>query len=204
MEQQAAFANMSSFLPSPADLLMAVPRLLSRAGALGEHIDSVFGKIRTGGSIIAEPTVANLTNATTATTSGRFVQESIAAAANAGLPFQENMNFFQALKNVGSFFSYMTSKWAIATFSIVPTPTDRLSVARKLIRPFTRPSFSTVHTSTPQAEYPSRLTDSICASRSTFFRCSCSRTAYKMCSRPSAARRIRVGQTCNMGLPGDN
>ncbi|OAG09877.1 uncharacterized protein CC84DRAFT_1160925 [Paraphaeosphaeria sporulosa] len=117
MEQQAAFANVSSFLPSPADLLMAVPRLLSRAGALGEHIDSVFGKIRTGGSIIAEPT-ANLTNATAATTSGTFVQESIAAATNAGLAFQEDMNFFQALKNVGSFFSYITSKWAIATFSI--------------------------------------------------------------------------------------
>ncbi|KAF9739376.1 hypothetical protein PMIN06_000923 [Paraphaeosphaeria minitans] len=116
MEQQAAFANVTSFLPSPADLLMAVPRLLSRAGALGEHIDSVFGKIRTGGSIIAEPT-ANLTNATAATT-GRFVQESIAAATNAGLAFQDDMNFFQALKNVGSFFSYITSKWAIATLSI--------------------------------------------------------------------------------------
>jgi hypothetical protein len=122
MEQQAAFANVSSFLPSPADLLMAVPRLLSRAGALGEHIDSVFGKIRSGGTIIAEPTVANLSNATTATTAGRFVQESVAAAANAGLAFQDDMTLFQALKNVGSFFSYITSKWAIATFSIVKTP----------------------------------------------------------------------------------
>jgi hypothetical protein len=120
MEQQAAFANVSSFLPSPADLLMAVPRLLSRAGALGEHIDSVFGKIRSGGTIIAEPTVANLSNATTATTAGRFVQESVAA--HAGLAFQDDMNLFQALKNVGSFFSYITSKWAIATFSIVKTP----------------------------------------------------------------------------------
>ncbi|KAJ4351557.1 uncharacterized protein N0V89_006900 [Didymosphaeria variabile] len=97
---------------------MAVPRLLSKAGALGEHIDSVFGKIRSGGSIIAEPTFANLTNATAATTSGKFVQESVAAAANAGLALQDDMNIFQALKNVGSFFSYITSKWAIATFSI--------------------------------------------------------------------------------------
>lgn len=130
--EQAAFANVTSFLPSPADLLMAVPRLLSRAGALGEHIDGVWGKIRTGGSIIAEPT-ANLTNATTATTSSRFVQESIAAAANAGSALQEDMNFFQALKNVGSFFSYITSKWAIATFSIVSCPRGRMSMSRKQV-----------------------------------------------------------------------
>lgn len=120
-QQQAAFTNRSSLLPSPADLLLAVPRLLSKATALGEHIDSVFGKIRSGGSIIAEPTVANVTNATTATTSGKFVQQSVAAAANAGLTFQDDMTLFQALKNFGSFFSYLTSKWAIATFSIVNT-----------------------------------------------------------------------------------
>jgi hypothetical protein len=126
MEQHATFANVSSFLPSPADLLMAVPRLLARAGALGEHIDSVFGKIRSGGTIIAEPTVANLTNATTATAAGRFVQESVAAAAaHAGL--------FQALKNVGSFFSYITSKWAIATFSIVKTPATAQALPGKHI-----------------------------------------------------------------------
>jgi S-adenosylmethionine:tRNA-ribosyltransferase-isomerase (queuine synthetase) len=134
MEQHATFANVSSFLPSPADLLMAVPRLLARAGALGEHIDSVFGKIRSGGTIIAEPTVANLTNATTATAAGRFVQESVAAAAaHAGLAFQDDMNLFQALKNVGSFFSYITSKWAIATFSIVKTPATAQALPGKHI-----------------------------------------------------------------------
>ncbi|KAJ4301565.1 hypothetical protein N0V90_003658 [Kalmusia sp. IMI 367209] len=117
-QQQGPLTNVSSFLPSPADLLMAVPRLLSKAGALGEHIDNVFGKIRAGGSVIAEPTMANLTNATAATTAGKFVQESVAAAANAGLAFQDDMSLFQALKNIGSFFSYITSKWAIATFSI--------------------------------------------------------------------------------------
>lgn len=111
-------ANVTSFLPSPADLLMAVPRLLSRAGAFGEHIDSVFGKMRSGGSLIAEPTMANLTNATAATTSAKFVQESFAAATNAGLPYRD-MNMFQTFKDFGSFFNYMTSKWAIATVSIV-------------------------------------------------------------------------------------
>lgn len=127
MEQPpSSLTNASSFLPSPADLLLAVPRLLSKAGSLGEHIDSVFGKIRSGGSIIAEPTVANVTNATVATTSGKFVQESIAAAASATAGNPEDMGVFQALKNVGSFFSYITSKWAIATFTFVFTPFSKV------------------------------------------------------------------------------
>ncbi|ORY16723.1 ubiquitin-protein ligase-like protein [Clohesyomyces aquaticus] len=111
MEQHiSALANATSFLPSSSDLLMAVPRLL-------EHIDGIFGKIRSGGSIIAEPT-ANLTNATI-TTSGTFVQESVAAAATAALSSQNDDSFspFQSLKNIGSFFGYMTSKWAIGTFT---------------------------------------------------------------------------------------
>jgi hypothetical protein len=109
--------NVSSYLPSPADLLLAVPRLLFKAGALGEHIDSVFGKLRSGGSIIATPT--NLTNATVATTAASFVQESVTAAAGAILSEKDDMGLFQTLKNVGSFFGYITSKWAIATFAIV-------------------------------------------------------------------------------------
>ncbi|KAF1966025.1 ubiquitin-protein ligase-like protein [Bimuria novae-zelandiae CBS 107.79] len=117
-QQQSALTNVSSLLLSPADLLMVVPRLLSKAGALGEHIDSVYSKFRFGGSVIAEPTIANLTNATTATASRKFIQESIAATPSPQLALQEDMNLFQALKNVGSFFSYITSKWAIATFSI--------------------------------------------------------------------------------------
>jgi hypothetical protein len=121
MEQQppSAFANVTAFLPSSADLLLAVPRLLSRAGAFADHIDSIFGKIRSGGSMIAEPTASNITNATVATT-GRFIQESVAAAAKA-VPASgvDDLTVFQALKNVGSFFSYITSKWAIATFTTV-------------------------------------------------------------------------------------
>jgi hypothetical protein len=119
MEQPSALTNASSFLPSPADILMAVPRLLSRVSAWGEHLDSLLDKVRAPGSVIAQPTLANATNATFATTSGaaKFVQESMTAAAAAGL--HEDMSLFQALKNVGTFFSYITSKWAIATFTIV-------------------------------------------------------------------------------------
>jgi hypothetical protein len=115
MDQTAgAFSNMTSFLPSPADLLMVFPRLFGKASSLGEMM-------RSGGSVIAEPTMANLTNGTTATISGKFVQESVAAAAAAAVSSgsQDEISMFQAFKNVASFFSYITSKWAIATFAMV-------------------------------------------------------------------------------------
>ncbi|KAF2736183.1 ubiquitin-protein ligase-like protein [Polyplosphaeria fusca] len=119
MEQpHSPLANVTAYLPSPADLLMVVPRLISRAGAYAEHIDSVFGRIRSGGSVIAEPTMINTTNATVAATSGTFVQESVAAAANTVSGNIEEMSIFQALKNFTSFFSYITSKWAITIFTM--------------------------------------------------------------------------------------
>ncbi|XPS76620.1 hypothetical protein M3J09_008668 [Ascochyta lentis] len=118
MEQTAgAFTNMTSFLPSPADLLMVFPRLFDKASSLGEMM-------RSGGSVIAEPTMANATNGTAATISTKFVQESVAAAAAAAAATastsgsQDDISMFQAFTNVASFFSYMTSKWAIATFAI--------------------------------------------------------------------------------------
>lgn len=114
MEQTiGARNNMTSFLPSPADLLMAIPRLFGKASSLGDMM-------RSDGSIIAEPTLANLTNGTTATTAGKFAQESVAAAAAAlASGSTDEISMFQAFKNVANFFSYMTSKWAIATFAIV-------------------------------------------------------------------------------------
>ncbi|KAF2032667.1 hypothetical protein EK21DRAFT_109740 [Setomelanomma holmii] len=110
MAAPAALTN-SSYLPSPADLLMVFPRLLSKASSLGDLVWS-------GGSVIAEPTKANLTNTTVATTAGQFLQESVAAAASGLAAPQDEISLFQALKNVASFFSYVTSKWAIATFAI--------------------------------------------------------------------------------------
>lgn len=111
MEAPAALTNASSYLPSPADLLMVFPRLFSKASSLGDFI-------RSGGSVIAEPTSANLTNSTVATTVGRFVQESVAATAPVATA-QDEIGMFQVLRNAASFFSYMTSKWAIATFAFV-------------------------------------------------------------------------------------
>ena len=103
---------MTSFLPSPADLLMVFPRLFGKASSLGDMM-------RSGGSVIAEPTTANVTNSTTATAVGKSAQESVAAAAAAASGSTDEISMFQAFKNVASFFSYITSKWAIATFALV-------------------------------------------------------------------------------------
>ncbi|KAL6710231.1 hypothetical protein ACN47E_009177 [Coniothyrium glycines] len=114
MDSLGGRTNATSFFPSPSDLLMVVPRLYAKVSSLGDLLGS-------GGSVIAAPTLVNSTNSTIATTAGRFVQESVAAAANAAAAspeLREEVGMFQALKNVASFFSYITSKWAIATFAI--------------------------------------------------------------------------------------
>ncbi|KAF2855862.1 ubiquitin-protein ligase-like protein [Plenodomus tracheiphilus IPT5] len=111
MEASGALANVTSYFPSPADLLMALPRLFSKASSLGDML-------RSGGSAIAEPTLVNATNSTITMTAGRFVQESVAAAVSTASGSGEEISMFQAVKNVASFFSYITSKWAIATFAI--------------------------------------------------------------------------------------
>ena len=113
MDASSALSNVTSFLPSPADLLMVFPRLFSKASSLGDMI-------RSGGSVIAEPTLANVSNSTITTSSAQFVQASVAAVAEAlEATSPEELTMFQALKNMASFFSYVTSKWAIATFAIV-------------------------------------------------------------------------------------
>lgn len=112
MDAPRAFSNASSYLPSPVDLLMVFPRLFSKASSLGDLVWH-------GGSVIAEPTKANMTNSTVATTAGQFVQQSAAAAASGLVASQDDIGMFQALKNVASFFSYITSKWAISTFAVV-------------------------------------------------------------------------------------
>jgi hypothetical protein len=98
---------------------MVLPRLFSKASSFGDLVWS-------GGSVIAEPTKANLTDTVVATTAGQFVQESVAAAASGLATSQDDIGIFQALKNVASFFSYITSKWAIATFAIVSSPCSSL------------------------------------------------------------------------------
>ena len=108
--------------------IKAATNLAQRAGSFAlsfpEYFDNLFGKLTSGGSIIAEPTSSNIANTTIITSSGTFAQDSLPAGATAAFSNQDsarNMSPFQTLKNIGGFFSYMTSKWAIATFTTVGT-----------------------------------------------------------------------------------
>jgi hypothetical protein len=108
MEVPAALTN-NSYLPSPPDFLMGI---LAKASSLSDLLWS-------GQSTIAQPTKADVLNSSVVTTAGQFVQQSVAAAASGIAAAPDEISMFQALKNVASFFSYITSKWAIATFALV-------------------------------------------------------------------------------------
>ncbi|KAF2204669.1 hypothetical protein GQ43DRAFT_364122 [Delitschia confertaspora ATCC 74209] len=114
--------NATSVFSPSMELLMVVPRLFQKAGSLAEQVDNIFGKMRYGGSVIAEPTASNVTNATVITSASAFIQESLAATARAtaAVPDTSNsLSLFQTIKNMSTFFGYMTSKWAFATLAII-------------------------------------------------------------------------------------
>lgn len=121
MEAPGALTNATSYLPSPADLLLALPRLLSKAYSLGDVV------LRSGGSAIAVPTLVNGTNTTAAMTASAFVQDSVAAAASTAAATalatasgaREESSMFQALKTLAGFASFITSKWVLASFAMV-------------------------------------------------------------------------------------
>ena len=134
----------SSFFPSAKDLLLAVPRAFARIGSFAfvtmpEKVDSLL-RLRNGGKFIAEATTergkelkslsstpvlpslktftATLANGTTAT----FV-------AKTGGTGQSTFSF-ERLRNVGGFFTYMTSKWAWSWLFLVSFPSKRMNMIR--------------------------------------------------------------------------
>ncbi|TKA41913.1 hypothetical protein B0A54_06594 [Friedmanniomyces endolithicus] len=123
----------ASWIPSAADLLLVVPRLAQRAGAFAFHVpeamDNIAGKIWSGGSIIADATGQQTSNSTITNTSV-FVQSTAAVLDAAvreswqdtgddtGSLFGLMLQGIGKLKNFGGIFSYLTSKWALATFTI--------------------------------------------------------------------------------------
>ena len=82
-------ATNASLIPSAAmDLLLVVPRLAQRAGSFAflhmpEAMDNIAGKIWSGGSIIADATGQQTTNATISNTSQAFAQSTPAAVLDA-------------------------------------------------------------------------------------------------------------------------
>lgn len=126
VEIPISYATASSVFPSAKDLLLAVPRAFVRIGSFAfvtmpEKVDSLL-RLRNGGKFIAGATAqrgketmslgstpvlpslktvtATLANGTTAT----FIGKTDGTG--------QSTFSFDRLRNVGGFFTYITSKWA--------------------------------------------------------------------------------------------
>lgn len=122
------------------DLLRAIPQAATAARQLVmnplEQLDGFLGKVMNSGSVIAEATGSGAPNITNNITSaaGKFIQSSAAAvpaaAASAataatsgdaveGADSLFNLDYIWNLGKIGGIFSYITSRWALATFTVV-------------------------------------------------------------------------------------
>ena len=116
------------FNPSLNDLVMTVPRLLAHLGSFAfvvipERIDYLL-HLPNSGSVIAEAT-ANRTQAmasaaisSAATMSSAAGGPAATETAKAGLLSQMS---FQHVRSFGGVFSYLTSRWALGTVTLVST-----------------------------------------------------------------------------------
>ena len=127
-------ANLSSlFSPSPRDILLLIPKMMSRVGEFAfitvpEQLDNALG-LRHGGRVIAEPTQQGSQNMASAAmssagmtvgaTQGLGDATVLDGVGDHGSAFSQTMFSFQQMKNFGGVFSYVTSKWALACFTVV-------------------------------------------------------------------------------------
>ena len=139
MDTSAAPAN-ASFAK---DLLLVVPRLAQKARLVVpqfhplEAMDSIAGQIWRGGSIIADATGQQTANSTITSTNTSLPQSTLATINEAVQQTfvqsqeawreggDESTSIFGMIlqglgriKNFGGIFSYLTSRWALATFTI--------------------------------------------------------------------------------------
>ena len=124
--KDAVSGTLPYFNPSLNDLVMVVPRLLAHLGffafvVVPERIDYLF-HLPNGGSVIAEAT-ANRTQAmasaaisSAATLSSSAGGPAATETAKAGLLSQMS---FQHVRSFGGVFSYLTSRWALGTVTLV-------------------------------------------------------------------------------------
>lgn len=116
---------------------MVFPRLAQRAGLyLPEAVGDIADKVWNGGSTIAHATAGELAANTSSTNiTSTMVEEAIAHSTTAGMQaafqrawiqgtttdgasiFGMMMQTFGRIKNFGGIFSYLTSRWALATFT---------------------------------------------------------------------------------------
>ncbi|KAH9827955.1 ASI3 putative integral membrane E3 ubiquitin ligase [Teratosphaeria destructans] len=132
MGTQAILSN-SSLLPSAKDLLYVVPRLAQRAIGIVPDAMDLAGKIwQDGGSIVADATGQTTTSMdmTITNTSAMLAQSTVTtlesamsevwregAADEGASAFGLVLQGIGRLKNFGGIFSYLTSRWALATFT---------------------------------------------------------------------------------------
>ncbi|KAF2719027.1 hypothetical protein K431DRAFT_287056 [Polychaeton citri CBS 116435] len=123
---------------SAMDFLLAVPRFAQRAGSFAfyhmpEAMDGLTGKLFSGGSVIADATGQQTANSTITNTSGALFQAAQSTALGLETAVregwrerveEESTSVFGMLiagigkmKSFGGIFSYMTSRWALATFT---------------------------------------------------------------------------------------
>nr|OQO15949.1 hypothetical protein B0A51_18620 [Rachicladosporium sp. CCFEE 5018] len=123
----------ASIVPGAMDLLLVFPRLAQRAGSFaGQYMPDIINGAWSGGSVIAEATGGqNIANGTVTNTSGILAQHT-ATALDAVLreawsqgSAEESTSMFGTmletvgkLKNFGGIFAYLTSRWALATFTV--------------------------------------------------------------------------------------
>lgn len=125
-------ANSTSFLkPSPKDLLLLIPRTITRTGffafiTVPERIDNLF-RSGSGGRLIAEATGDGIRNFTSAALlSATSAQETATAISDGaartegsgGNIFTQSLSF-QQIRSFGGVFTYLTSKWAVACVCFV-------------------------------------------------------------------------------------
>lgn len=123
------------------DFFLAVPRYAQKAGSyalfyMPDAVDNIASKIFNGGSVIADATAQQTLNSTITNTSQVFVQSTAAALLENALRedgsptatlsswFGMMLDVAARMKNFGGFFSYLTSRWALITFTAVRNPAE--------------------------------------------------------------------------------
>lgn len=109
----------ATILPSAHDLLMVFPRLAQRAFQLAERLDGFLGMVREPGTVIADPTVSAITNASITNTTKLLAQPSTGATIAAQSASTSLWDCVKYIKSMGGIFNYVFSKWSIVTFAIV-------------------------------------------------------------------------------------
>lgn len=119
------FNTSMALLPAREDIYMAVPRLIAR---LPPPLDSLVGLLSSPKSVIAHQTQA-MANASSVFPSAvtNFTQSSSPLPTPPPFAAQGFLSSFSQImsthrySNIDGIFSYLASKWAIATFIIVGT-----------------------------------------------------------------------------------